>query len=149
MSEPETTIEIARQIGSAGTRFSCHNWRFGGCRKSGRLGGRPLPAFSERSDRQRRNGRRNQPQAWNKFKPARAVQRRRQKFWNEAALSARISALALRDELFCCRTFLKDGRGQAGGLFHTSFQSRLDVSRMDLRDRGLSVTRKDRDCTLL
>src|SRR6478672_8465971 len=66
----ETIVEIAREIGRAGTRFSCHNWRSAG---AGNLGGwavaRCLQFVSVLVGAIGTEGG-TSPSAWNKFKPA-------------------------------------------------------------------------------
>ena len=79
----DTIVEVAREIGMAGSRFACHNWRSAG---SGNLGGwavaRCLQFLSVLTGSVGTVGG-TSPNAWNKFKPEFFDNPPAQKFWNE------------------------------------------------------------------
>ena len=97
--------EVAQQIGRAGTRFSAHNWRSAGAGNLGRLGGCALSAFSQCFDRKRRHGRRNFAERVEQIQAERLFDAARAEILERAAFPARISALALRDELSAAAFF--------------------------------------------
>lgn len=107
----DTIVEIARQIGRAGTRFSCHNWRSAG---AGNLGGwavaRCLQFVSVLVGAVGTEGG-TSPSAWNKFKPASYATPPAQKFWNELHFPNEYP-LAHYEMSFLLPHFLKEGRGK-------------------------------------
>jgi anaerobic selenocysteine-containing dehydrogenase len=107
----ETIVEIARQIGRAGTRFSCHNWRSAG---AGNLGGwavaRCLHFLSVLTGSVGTEGG-TSPSAWNKFKPASYSTPPAQKFWNELHFPVEYP-LSHYEMSFLLPHFLKEGRGR-------------------------------------
>jgi anaerobic selenocysteine-containing dehydrogenase len=117
---PETTIEIARQIGRAGTRFSCHNWRSAG---AGNLGGwavaRCLHFLNVLTGSVGTEGG-TSPSAWNKFKPASYATPPAQKFWNELHFPLEYP-LSHYEMSFLLPPFPEGWARQTGGLFHTCF----------------------------
>ncbi len=107
----DTIVEIARQIGKAGTRFSCHNWRSAG---AGNLGGwavgRCLHFLNVLTGSVGTEGG-TLPSAWNKFKPASFSTPPAQKFWNELHFPNEYP-LAHYEMSFLLPHFLKEGRGK-------------------------------------
>jgi len=116
----ETIIEVARQIGKAGTRFSCHNWRSAG---AGNLGGwavaRCIHFLSVLVGAVGTEGG-TLPSAWNKFKPAGFSTPPAQKFWNELHFPNEYP-LAHYEMSFLLPHFLKDGRGKLAAYFTRVF----------------------------
>jgi anaerobic selenocysteine-containing dehydrogenase len=116
----ETIIEVARQIGRAGTRFSCHNWRSAG---SGNLGGwavaRCLHFLSVLTGSVGTVGG-TLPSAWNKFKPAGFSTPPAQKFWNELHYPLEYP-LSHYEMSFLLPHFLKEGRGKLDVYFTRVF----------------------------
>jgi anaerobic selenocysteine-containing dehydrogenase len=116
----ETVIEIARQIGRAGTRFSCHNWRSAG---AGNLGGwavaRCLHFLNVLTGSVGTEGG-TSPSAWNKFKPTSYSTPPAQKFWNELHFPNEYP-LAHYEMSFLLPHFLKDGRGKLAAYFTRVF----------------------------
>ena len=115
-----TIIEVARKIGRAGTRFSCHNWRSAG---SGNLGGwavaRCLHFLSVLTGSVGTEGG-TLPSAWNKFKPASYNTPPAQKFWNELHFPIEYP-LAHYEMSFLLPHFLKEGRGKLAVYFTRVF----------------------------
>src|SRR4051794_7744173 len=107
----ETIVEIARQIGRAGTRFSCHNWRSAG---AGNLGGwavaRCLQFLSVLTGSVGTEGG-TSPSAWNKFKPASYSTPPAQRFWNELHFPKEYP-LGHYEMSFLLPHFLKEERGK-------------------------------------
>ena len=120
--------EVAQQIGRAGTRFSCHNWRSAG---AGNLGGwavaRCLHFLNVLTGSVGTVGG-TLPSAWNKFKPKGFSTPPAQKFWNELHFPLEYP-LSHYEMSFLLPHFLKENRGKLAGLFYKSFQSGLDLSR--------------------
>ena len=116
----ETIVEVARQIGRAGTRFSAHNWRSAG---SGNLGGwavaRCLHFLSVLVGAVGTEGG-TLPSAWNKFKPASFSTPPAQKFWNELHFPLEYP-LAHYEMSFLLPHFLKEGRGKLSVYFTRVF----------------------------
>ena len=87
------------EIGRAGTRFSCHNWRSAG---SGNLGGWAVARclhFLSVLDGQRRHGRRHAAVRVEQIQAGKLRHTAGAKVLERASFSARISACSLRDEL--------------------------------------------------
>jgi anaerobic selenocysteine-containing dehydrogenase len=116
----ETIVEIARQIGRAATRFSCHNWRSAG---AGNLGGwavaRCLQFLSVLVGAVGTEGG-TMPSAWNKFKPASYNTPPAQKFWNELHFPLEYP-LGHYEMSFLLPHFLKEGRGKLQAYFTRVF----------------------------
>lgn len=116
----ETIVDIARQIGRAGTRFSCHNWRSAG---AGNLGGwavaRCLHFLSVLTGSVGTEGG-TSPSAWNKFKPAGFSTPPAHKFWNELHFPNEFP-LAHYEMSFLLPHFLKDGKGKLAAYFTRVF----------------------------
>jgi anaerobic selenocysteine-containing dehydrogenase len=116
----ETIIDVARQIGRAGTRFSCHNWRSAG---AGNLGGwavaRCLHFLSVLTGSVGTEGG-TLPSAWNKFKPAPFSTPPAQKFWNELHYPLEYP-LSHYEMSFLLPHLLKDKRGQLAVYFTRVF----------------------------
>jgi len=116
----DTIIEIARQIGKAGTRFSCHNWRSAG---AGNLGGwavaRCIHFLSVLVGAVGTEGG-TSPSAWGKFKPASYATPPAQKFWNELHFPDEYP-LAHYEMSFLLPHFLKEGRGKLAAYFTRVF----------------------------
>jgi len=117
---PETIVEIARQIGRARTRFSCHNWRSAG---AGNLGGwavaRCLHFLSVLTGSVGTEGG-TSPSAWGKFKPASYATPPAQKFWNELHFPLEYP-LSHYEMSFLLPHFLKEGRGKLAVYFTRVF----------------------------
>ncbi len=115
-----TIVDIARQIGRAGTRFSCHNWRSAG---AGNLGGwavaRCLHFLNVLTGSVGTVGG-TSPSAWNKFKPAGFSTPPAQKFWNELHFPLEYP-LSHYEMSFLLPHFLKDGRGKIDTYFTRVF----------------------------
>jgi len=116
----ETIVDVARRIGRAGTRFSCHNWRSAG---SGNLGGwavaRCLHFLSVLTGSVGTVGG-TLPSAWNKFKPASYNTPPAQRFWNELHFPLEYP-LAHYEMSFLLPHFLKEGRGKLAVYFTRVF----------------------------
>ena len=116
----ETVIEVARQIGRAGTRFSCHNWRSAG---AGNLGGwavaRCLHFLSVLTGSVGTEGG-TSPSAWNKFKPSGFSTPPAQKFWNELHFPLEYP-LSHYEMSFLLPHLLKDNRGKLAVYFTRVF----------------------------
>ena len=118
---PAATIaDVARQIGRAGTRFSCHNWRSAG---AGNLGGwavaRCLHFLNVLTGSVGTVGG-TLPSAWNKFKPASFSTPPAQKFWNELHYPLEYP-LSHYEMSFLLPHLLKDGRGKLAVYFTRVF----------------------------
>ncbi len=115
-----TIIDVARQIGRAGTRFSCHNWRSAG---AGNLGGwavaRCLHFLNVLTGSVGTVGG-TSPSAWGKFKPAGFSTPPAQKFWNELHFPLEYP-LSHYEMSFLLPHFLKDGRGKIDTYFTRVF----------------------------
>jgi anaerobic selenocysteine-containing dehydrogenase len=113
-------IEVARQIGRAGTRFSSHNWRSAG---SGNFGGwavaRCLHFLNVLTGSVGTVGG-TSPSAWNKFKPTFFDKPPAQKFWNELHFPKEYP-LAHYEMSFLLPHFLKEGRGKLAVYFTRVF----------------------------
>ena len=109
--KPETIIDVARQIGRAGSRFATHNWRSAG---SGNLGGwavaRCLHFLNVLTGSVGTEGG-TSPNAWNKFKPTFHDNPPAQKFWNELHFPNEYP-LAFFEMSMLLPHFLKEGRGR-------------------------------------
>ena len=105
-----TIIDVARQIGKAGSRFATHNWRSAG---SGNLGGwavaRCLHFLNVLTGSVGTVGG-TAPNDWNKFKPKFFDQPPAQKFWNELHFPNEYP-LAFFEMSFLLPHFLKEERG--------------------------------------
>ena len=116
----ETIIDVARQIGRAGTRFSCHNWRSAG---AGNLGGwavaRCLHFLNVLTGSVGTVGG-TLPSAWNKFKPAGFSTPPAQKFWNELHYPLEYP-LSHYEMSFLLPHLLKEGRGKLAVYFTRVF----------------------------
>ena len=115
-----TIVDVARQIGRAGTRFSCHNWRSAG---AGNLGGwavaRCLHFLSVLTGSVGTEGG-TSPSAWNKFKPAGFSTPPAQKFWNELHFPIEYP-LSHYEMSFLLPHLLKDNRGKLAVYFTRVF----------------------------
>src|SRR3954447_19132188 len=115
-----TIVDVARQIGRAGTRFSCHNWRSAG---AGNLGGwavaRCLHFLSVLTASVATVGG-TLPSAWNKFKPAGFSTPPAQKLWNELHFPNEYP-LSHYEMSFLLPHFLKEGRGKLAVYFTRVF----------------------------
>src|SRR5688500_10141414 len=115
-----TIVDVARQIGRAGTRFSCHNWRSAG---AGNLGGwavaRCLHFLNVLTGSVGTVGG-TSPSAWNKFKPAGFSTPPAQKFWNELHYPLEYP-LSHYEMSFLLPHLLKDGRGKIDTYFTRVF----------------------------
>ncbi len=116
----ETIVEVAREIGQAGTRFACHNWRSAG---SGNLGGwavaRCLQFLSVLTGSVGTVGG-TSPSAWNKFKPKFFDVPPSHKFWNELHYPKEYP-LAFHEMSQLLPHFLKEGRGKMSVYFTRVF----------------------------
>jgi anaerobic selenocysteine-containing dehydrogenase len=113
-------VEVARQIGKAGTRFSSHNWRSAG---SGNLGGwavaRCLHFLNVLTGSVGTVGG-TSPSAWNKFKPTFFDKPPAQQFWNELHFPNEYP-LAHYEMSFLLPHFLKENRGKLAVYFTRVF----------------------------
>lgn len=113
-------VDVARQIGRAGTRFSCHNWRSAG---AGNLGGwavaRCLHFLNVLTGSVGTVGG-TLPSAWNKFKPAGFSTPPAQKFWNELHYPLEYP-LSHYEMSFLLPHLLKDNRGKLAVYFTRVF----------------------------
>ncbi|MEO8572577.1 MAG: molybdopterin-dependent oxidoreductase [Pyrinomonadaceae bacterium] len=113
-------VEVAHQIGRAGTRFSCHNWRSAG---AGNLGGwavaRCLHFLNVLTGSVGTVGG-TSPSAWGKFKPAGFSTPPAQKFWNELHFPLEYP-LSHYEMSFLLPHLLKDGRGKIDTYFTRVF----------------------------
>ncbi len=116
----EMLIQVAREIGAAGTRFACHNWRSAG---SGNLGGwavaRCLQFLSVLTGAVGTVGG-TSPSAWNKFKPKFFDVPPSQKFWNELHYPNEYP-LAFHEMSQLLPHFLKEKRGKLDVYFTRVF----------------------------
>jgi anaerobic selenocysteine-containing dehydrogenase len=116
----KTIVEVARQIGAAGTRFATHNWRSAG---SGNLGGwavaRCLHFLNVLTGSVGTPGG-TSPSAWNKFKPDMPNKPPAQKFWNELHFPNEYP-LAHYEMSFLLPHFLREGRGKLAVYFTRVF----------------------------
>ncbi|MFQ5707735.1 MAG: molybdopterin-dependent oxidoreductase [bacterium] len=115
-----TIVEVARQIGKAGSRFASHNWRSAG---SGNLGGwavaRCLHFLNVLTGSVGTVGG-TSPSGWNKFKPSMFDKPPAQKFWNELHFPNDYP-LAHYEMSFLLPHFLKEGRGKLSVYFTRVF----------------------------
>jgi len=113
-------VDVARQIGRAGTRFSTHNWRSAA---SGNLGGwavsRCLHFLNVLTGSVGTVGG-TSPSAWNKFKPKFFDTPPAQKFWNELHFPKEYP-MAYFEMSFLLPHFLKEGRGRMDTYFTRVF----------------------------
>jgi anaerobic selenocysteine-containing dehydrogenase len=104
-------VEVAHQIGRAGSRLSTHNWRSAG---AGNLGGwavaRCLHFLNVLTGSVGCEGG-TLPSAWNKFKPKGFSSPPAQKFWNELHFPLEYP-LSHYEMSFLLPHFLKEGRGK-------------------------------------
>ncbi len=116
----ETIIEVAHQIGRAGSRFATHNWRSA---SSGNLGGwcvsRALHFLNVITGSVGTKGG-TSPNSWNKFKPKFFDVPPGQKFWNELHYPNEYP-LAFFEMSFLLPHFLKDNRGKMDVYFTRVF----------------------------
>lgn len=115
-----TIIEVARQIGAAGTQFSTHVWRSA---SSANLGGwavsRTLHFLNVLTGSVGTVGG-TSPSAWNKFKPHVHAEPKPQTYWNELHLPNEYP-LAHFEMSFLLPHFLKEGRGKLDVYFTRVF----------------------------
>lgn len=115
-----TILEIARQIGQAGSRFASHNWRSAG---SGNLGGwavaRCLHFLNVLTGSVGTVGG-TSPSSWQKVKPDVFDKPPAQKFWNELHFPNEYP-LAHYEMSFLLPHFLKEGRGKLSVYFSRVF----------------------------
>ncbi|HIA35620.1 MAG TPA: formate dehydrogenase [Flavobacteriales bacterium] len=116
----ETIIEIAREIGKAGTQFATHTWRSAA---SGNLGGwavsRCLHFLSVLTGSVGTEGG-TSPNTWNKFKPKFFDNPPAQKFWNNLHFPDEYP-LAFFEMSFLLPHFLKENRGKMDVYFSRVF----------------------------
>jgi len=115
-----TVVEVAREIGKAGSQFAAHNWRSAG---SGNLGGwavaRALHFLNVLTGSVGTVGG-TSPSAWNKFKPTFFDNPPAQKFWNELHFPNEYP-LAFFEMSQLLPHFLKEGRGKMDVYFTRVF----------------------------
>lgn len=115
-----TVLEVAREIGKAGSRFASHNWRSAG---SGNLGGwavaRALHFLNVLTGSVGTEGG-TSPSAWNKWKPTFFDNPPAQKFWNELHFPNEYP-LAFFEMSQLLPHFLKEGRGKMDVYFTRVF----------------------------
>lgn len=115
-----TIVEVAREIGHAGSRFACHTWRSAG---SGNLGGwavaRCLHLLSVITGSVGSVGG-TSPSSWNKFKPKFFDVPPAQKFWNELHYPIEFP-LAFHEMSQLLPHFLKEKRGKLDVYFTRVF----------------------------
>jgi len=113
-------VDVAREIGKAGERFSTHNWRSAA---SGNLGGwavsRCLHFLNVLTGSVGTVGG-TSPSAWNKLKPKFFDTPPAQKFWNELHFPKEYP-LAFFEPSFLLPHFLKEGRGRLDTYFTRVF----------------------------
>ena len=113
-------IEVAREIGKAGSKFASHNWRSAG---SGNLGGwavaRALHFLNVLTGSVGTVGG-TSPSSWNKFKPTFFDTPPAQKFWNELHFPNEYP-LAFFEMSQLLPHFLKEGRGKMDVYFTRVF----------------------------
>ena len=116
----ETIVQVAHQIGAAGTRFAAHNWRSAA---SGNLGGwavaRCLHFLNVLTGSVGTKGG-TSPSGWSKFKPTVFDTPPAGKFWNEL-LSPKEYPLAHYEMSFLLPHFLKENRGKISVYFTRVF----------------------------
>jgi anaerobic selenocysteine-containing dehydrogenase len=116
----EMIVDIARQIGEAGTRFATHNWRSAA---SGNLGGwavsRTLHFLNVLTGSVGTPGG-TSPNTWNKFHPEFFDKPPAQKFWNELHFPNEYP-LAFFEMSFLLPHMLKEGRGKMDVYFSRVF----------------------------
>ncbi|MFQ5627313.1 MAG: molybdopterin-dependent oxidoreductase [bacterium] len=116
----DVIVEVAQQIGRAGTRFATHNWRSAG---SGNLGGwavaRALHFLNVLTGSVGTVGG-TSPSGWNKAKPNVFKKPPAQKFWNELHFPKEYP-LAFFEMSFLLPHFLKEGRGKLDVYFTRVF----------------------------
>ncbi len=116
----ETIVEVAAQIGRAGTRLATHNWRSAA---SGNLGGwavaRALHFLNVLTGSVGTEGG-TSPSGWNKVKPTVFDQPPAQKFWNELHFPNEYP-LAHYEMSFLLPHFLKENRGKLDTYFTRVF----------------------------
>ncbi len=116
----QTIIDVARDIGAAGSRFAAHNWRSAG---SGNLGGwavaRCLQFLSVLTGSVGTVGG-TSPSAWNKFKPTFFDVPPAPKFWNELHYPVEYP-LAFHEMSQLLPHFVKEGRGKLSVYFTRVF----------------------------
>jgi anaerobic selenocysteine-containing dehydrogenase len=119
-AKAEMIMEVAQQIGAAGTRIATHNWRSA---SSGNLGGwavsRCLHFIHVLTGSVGTVGG-TSPSAWNKFKPKFFDVPPAQKFWNELQFPTEYP-LAYFEMSFLLPYFLKEGRGKIDTYFTRVF----------------------------
>ena len=115
-----TVVEVAHEIGKAGSRFATHNWRSAG---SGNLGGwavaRALHFLNVLTGSVGTVGG-TSPSAWNKFKPTFFDNPPAQKFWNELHFPNEYP-LSFFEMSQLLPHFLKEGRGKMDVYFTRVF----------------------------
>lgn len=118
--DPEMIVEVAHEIGKAGSRFATHNWRSAG---SGNLGGwavaRTLHFLNVLTGSVGTKGG-TSPNSWNKFKPKFFDNPPAHKFWNELHFPKEYP-LAFFEMSFLLPHFLKEGRGRMDVYFTRVF----------------------------
>ena len=118
--DADTIVDVARQIGRAGTRFATHNWRSAA---SGNLGGwavsRCLHFLNVLTGSVGTVGG-TSPNSWNKFKPKFFDVPPAQKFWNELHFPKEYP-LAFFEMSMLLPHFLKEGRGKMDVYFTRVF----------------------------
>jgi len=116
----EMILDVARQVGKAGSRLSTHNWRSAG---AGNLGGwavaRCLHFLNVLTGSVGTEGG-TSPSAWNKFKPKGFSTPPAQTFWNEMHFPDEYP-LAHYEMSFLLPHFLKEGRGKLDVYFTRVF----------------------------
>jgi anaerobic selenocysteine-containing dehydrogenase len=116
----EQIVDVARQIGRAGSRFAAHNWRSAA---SGNLGGwavaRALHFLNVLTGSVGTEGG-TSPSGWHKFKPSFFANPPAQKFWNELHFP-REYPLAHYEMSFLLPHFLRAGRGRIDTYFTRVF----------------------------
>ncbi len=116
----EMIVDVARQIGQAGTRFATHNWRSAG---SGNLGGwavsRCLHFLNVLTGSVGTEGG-TSPNTWNKHHPEFFDKPPAQKFWNELHFPNEYP-LAFFEMSFLLPHMLKEGRGKMDVYFSRVF----------------------------
>lgn len=107
----DTIVEVAREIGRAGSRFASHNWRGP---SSGNLGGwevaRALHFLSVLTGSVGSVGG-TSPSAWNKYSPRFWEEPAAQKFWSELSFPKEYP-LSCYEMSFLLPHFIKDGRAK-------------------------------------
>ena len=108
---PEMIVDVAREIGRAGSRFAAHNWRGA---SSGNLGGwsvaRALHFLSVLAGAVGTVGG-TMPSAWSKYSPRFWEEPPAQKFWNELSFPKEYP-FSCYEMSFLLPHFIKEGRGK-------------------------------------